>query len=284
MNITVLELDNEVLELDIEGFPLAFLNTIRRYTLAKVPTFAIDEVMIVVNTSSMFDEILAHRLGLIPLKSEEAIERARTIDVETCEKCASSSEEVEGEICKNCFVNMSLEAEATTDEVTVYSGHIKSDDPYVVPVYNNIPIVILAPGQRISLELKARIGRGLEHAKWSPANIAVTRYVADIKIDKKLCNLCGKCIQVCPKNVLKIENEELKITNTTNCIICKQCVSACPTKAIDVKYMDGRYIFRIESSGALRPETIVQESVNILLRELDELEKFVKSISRGATG
>jgi DNA-directed RNA polymerase subunit D len=283
MEISIKEHAEEVIELEVKGVPLAFLNVIRRYALAKVPTYAIDEVMIVVNTSSMFDEILAHRLALIPLRTEDVIEKIKSLDPEICEKCSSTTEGLDTSICNECFVHMVLEAEATSGEITVYSGDIKSDDPNVVPVYNNIPIVILAPGQRIALEMKARVGRGLEHAKWSPATVAVTRYVADIRIDRKLCNLCGKCVEVCPRGTLKIENTELKVLDIYSCILCKQCVKACPNNAIDVSEVKDHYILRIESAGSLKAKTIIREAVYILLNELNELEKFVEKIAKGVT-
>ncbi|MEM1525683.1 MAG: DNA-directed RNA polymerase subunit D [Ignisphaera sp.] len=283
MRLLVREHTDEAIELDVKGVPLAFLNTIRRYALAKVPTYAIDEVMIVVNTSSMFDEVLAHRLALIPLKTEDVIDKIRGIDPELCEKCASSTPEgVDPSICGECFVHMVLEVEATTNDITVYSSDIRSDDPYVVPAYANIPIVMLAPGQRIAIEMKARIGRGLEHAKWNPATIAVTKYVANIKVDEKLCNLCGKCIEVCPRGTLKIENGKLNVVDVYSCTLCRQCVKACPAKAIDVGSMEDEHIIRIESAGSLKPETIVREAVYILLNELSEFEKFIEGIGKGA--
>ncbi|MEM1542314.1 MAG: DNA-directed RNA polymerase subunit D [Ignisphaera sp.] len=283
MEMTLLEISNEALEIAVKDAPLPFLNAIRRYSLAKVPTYAIDEIMVVVNTSSMYDEILAHRLAMIPLTVEEVKDRIREIDPEVCEKCSSSPKEkaIEKE-CETCYIHMVLEAEAKESETTVYSGDIRSEDPLIKPVYNNIPIVILAPGQRISLELRARVGRGLEHAKWSPATIAVTRYVADIKIEKELCNLCRKCIELCPKNVFEMDKDKIKVINTYNCILCKQCLQNCPIKAITISRVDNNYVLRIESSGSMRPESIIIESVYILLNELNELERFVKSIKHGA--
>lgn len=284
MKIVIREHTEEAIELSVKDIPLAFLNVIRRYALAKVPTYAIDEVMVIVNTSSMFDEILSHRLALIPLRTEEVIDRIRSLDLALCERCSSPTPEgIDEDVCKECFVHMVLEAEAVTGEVTVYSGDIKSYDPNIVPVYKNIPIVILAPGQRIALEMKARVGRGLEHAKWSPATIAVTKYVADVKINKRLCNLCGKCVEICPRGVLKIENLELKVSDIYNCILCKQCVKICPSKAIDIGNVENEYILRVEGSGSLKPETIIREAVHILLNELNEFEKFIKSAVKGVT-
>jgi len=281
VNINVRRWSNEVIEIAISGMPLPLLNALRRYALAKVPTYAVDEVMVVINTSHMFDEMLAHRIAMIPLRSEEALERVKELDIDVCSKCGSDSEDKPpSDVCEKCYVHMFLEAVAEDSEYTVYSSDIKSEDEFVKPVYGNIPIVILSPGQRISLELRARVGRGIEHIKWSPATIAVTRYVADIKISEDLCNLCKKCIEVCPKNVLTVYQDRIQVKDKYECILCKQCMYACPTKAIDVSYRDNEYILVIESSGALEPETILRESIGILLNELEIISKSIDGWKR----
>ncbi len=281
MELIVRKLDRERIEFLVEGAPLPLLNAIRRYSLAKVPTYAIDEVMIIVNTSAMFDEILAHRLGMIPLTSEEGLNRLGDIDPDLCSKCSEAEEKPSAEFCEKCYVHMILEVEAGNDEVTVYSSGIKSEDPYIRPAYDNIPIVILAPGQKISLELKARIGRGLEHAKWSPATVAVVRHVPNISIDGSLCNLCGKCIEVCPKKILKIDDSKVTVNNPYECIICWQCVHSCPLKAINIAIDENRNIVKIESSGSLNPETIVRKSAEILLNELEIISKSITGFKVG---
>jgi DNA-directed RNA polymerase subunit D len=268
MELVLREWNREQIELILDGAPLPLLNAIRRYSLAKVPIYAIDEVMIIVNTSAMFDEILAHRLGMVPLISEESLDRLMSIDPDICAKCSESTEKPSTEICEKCYVHMILEAEADNSEVTVYSGNIKSEDPYIKPAYDNIPIVILAPGQRI--------GRGLEHAKWSPSNVAIVRHIPNISIDKSLCNLCGKCIDVCPKKVLSMDNKEIVVNNIYECTICRQCVYSCPLKAINILIDENRNILRVESSGSLKPETIVRISAEILLNELNTISKFVE--------
>ncbi len=281
MNINIRRWSNEVIEIAVSGVPLPLLNALRRYALAKVPTYAVDEVMIVINTSHMFDEMLAHRIAMIPLRSEEALERIKELDIDVCYKCGSDSEDKPPpNVCEKCYVHMFLEAAAEDSEYTVYSSSIKSEDKFVKPVYDTIPIVILSPGQRISLELRARVGRGIEHIKWSPATVAITRYVADIRIDENLCNLCRKCIEVCPKNILTVDQNRVQVKDIYGCILCKQCMYVCPTKAIDVSYRDNEYILVIESSGALEPETILRESIGILLNELEIISKSIDSWKR----
>ena len=65
-----------------------------------------------------------------------------------------------------------LDSGETTETRTVLSGELKSQDDTIKPVSDNIPIVTLAPGQRLQLEAYARLGRGTEHAKWNSANIS----------------------------------------------------------------------------------------------------------------
>jgi len=278
MELRILRMDDRVIELRTKGFPLPLLNLVRRYALAKVPSIAVDEVIVVANTSILFDEILAHRLAMVPLRSEEAIQRLKImgIDPEICEKCSSSEEERPPEdVCKKCFIHMRLEAEALDRELTVYSGDIVSDDRDVEPVYKNIPIVVLAPGQKILLELRARPGRGLEHAKWSPATVAVVRYLVDFHLIEDLCTHCGKCAEVCPRGIIEIVNGVPRVKNVDECIACKQCVVNCPSKAIEIVPRHDEYVLMIESSGVMKPSTIVRESIEILLKELDQISQKV---------
>ncbi|RLG72705.1 MAG: DNA-directed RNA polymerase subunit D, partial [Thermoprotei archaeon] len=70
MKIRILEKDSKTIKLLIEDSTLAFVNAIRRLAISDVPTLAIDEVAFLDNTSVLYDEIIAHRLGLIPLTTD----------------------------------------------------------------------------------------------------------------------------------------------------------------------------------------------------------------------
>lgn len=131
------------------------VNSIRRIILDEVPTFAIEDVEVVVNGSPLYDETVAQRLGLIPLKTD-----LNSYDFkETC-KCGGIG-------CAMCEVKMVLKQD---EDGYVYSGTIKSDDPQIVPVDTEIPITKLFNGNKIELNLTAILGKGQEHAKWSPAH------------------------------------------------------------------------------------------------------------------
>ena len=148
-SLDVITKDSEKIALKLKGVPLQYANALRRVCLNGVPVFAIDTVDIIENTSVLPDEGLAHRLGLIPLKTD--LSKYNESD-------------------KILLVLDSGESEETR---AVLSGELSSEDESVKPVSEKIPIVQLAPGQKIKVECYARLGRGTEHAKWNASNASM---------------------------------------------------------------------------------------------------------------
>ena len=160
-SLEVITKDNHKISIKLKGVPLQYANALRRVCLNGVPVFAIDTVDIVENSSVLPDEGLAHRLGLIPLKTD----LARFNEPSKCE-CQSETG------CSNCKVMLVLDSGDSDVTRTILSNELSSEDDTVKPVSDKIPIVQLAPGQRIKVECYARLGRGTEHAKWNATNIA----------------------------------------------------------------------------------------------------------------
>jgi DNA-directed RNA polymerase subunit D len=145
----------------LKGIPLQYANALRRICLNGVPVFAVDTVDIIENSSVLPDEGLAHRLGLIPLKTD----LSRFNEPSKCE-CQSETG------CSNCRVMLVLDSGESDVTRTIFTSDLSSEDDTVKPISDKIPIVHLAPGQKIKLECYARLGRGLEHAKWNSSNIS----------------------------------------------------------------------------------------------------------------
>lgn len=162
VSVEVIESDPSRIRVRLKGVDRAYANAIRRIAIAQVPSMAIDDVVILENSSVMFDELVAHRLGLIPLKTD----LSRYNLPEDCD-CKSPLG------CPKCRVLLVLDAEAGERIRTVNSGDLVAEDPETKPIADNIPIVKLAPGQKIKLEAYARLGRGSEHAKWQPTSASV---------------------------------------------------------------------------------------------------------------
>lgn len=160
-SLDIISRDGQRMAVKLKGVPLQYANALRRVCLNGVPVFAIDTVDIVENTSVLADEGLAHRLGLIPLRTD----LSRFNEPAKCE-CQSESG------CSNCRVMLVLDSGMSEETRTVLSDEISSEDDSVKPISGKVPIVQLAPGQRIKVECYARLGRGTEHAKWNSSNIS----------------------------------------------------------------------------------------------------------------
>jgi DNA-directed RNA polymerase subunit D len=160
-SLEVISKDNQKIAVKLKGVPLQYANALRRVCLNGVPVFAIDTVDILENSSVIPDEGLAHRLGLIPLKTD----LSRFNEPSKCD-CKSETG------CTNCRVMLVLDSGDSDVTRSVLSNELSSEDESIKPVSDKIPIVHLAPGQRIKVECYARLGRGTEHAKWNSANIS----------------------------------------------------------------------------------------------------------------
>ena len=160
-SLDVISKDSQKIAIKLKGVPLQYANALRRVCLNGVPVFAIDTVDIIENTSVLPDEGLAHRLGLIPLKTD----LSRFNEPSKCD-CQSESG------CSNCKVLLVLDSGESNETRSVLSSELSSEDESIKPVSEKIPIVQLAPGQKIKIECYARLGRGTDHAKWNSSNIA----------------------------------------------------------------------------------------------------------------
>lgn len=263
MKIRILEKDDQHIQFYVEGIDPAFANSLRRIIISEVPSMTIDEVMIVENTSALFDEVLVHRLGLIPIVT----------DLESYvlpSECACS-----GSGCPQCQVILTLNKEATEGGTTVYSGDLESQDPKAIPASDKIPIIRLAKGQRLVLEAYARLGIGREHARYQPVSGCSYRYkpIIDIELDK--CEACEECVKACPKNILRQENGTLVLHDALSCDLCKSCVESCEYDAIHISWDESTFIFNVESTGVLPPSKIVEKSTEILEKKAKEFIELV---------
>ncbi|MCS7146494.1 MAG: DNA-directed RNA polymerase subunit D [Nitrososphaerota archaeon] len=145
------------LRLELVDVPLSLANAVRRLIINEVPTMAVEEVLVIENTSALTNEVLAHRISLIPFTTD----LDNYVLPERCD-CGSSLG------CEKCSVRFSLRSMADKEVVSVYSSDLirESGSEKVAPVSGDFQIVKLAPGQRVELELYVRLGKGKRHAKW----------------------------------------------------------------------------------------------------------------------
>ncbi|MGC9208614.1 MAG: DNA-directed RNA polymerase subunit D [Nitrososphaeria archaeon] len=255
MTVEVIEHDKLNLTLRIDSYPLDLVNGIRRYAMSEVPTLAIEDVVIIENSSLVYDEVIAHRLGLIPLRTPKKY--------------------IEAGQAQLMFV---LDASADNATRTVYSGDLVSvEDKEVRPISNEIPIIKLAPKQNVKLEAYARLGKGKQHSKYSPTSKSVVKPTPLIIIKNPKTHKAKEIAESCPRDVFEVSGGELKVKNRYACTFCEECLKV-DRESIEISEEPNSYILSVESVGQLEAKDIVLESVNLMIKDFDEFERRVDEI------
>jgi DNA-directed RNA polymerase subunit D len=264
LNLDVLKKSENKIVFVIEGISIEMINAMRRIILTEIPVMAIDEIIILKNDSPLYDEIISHRMGLIPLKTD--------LDVyKLPHEC-----DCLGYGCPLCQVSLTCEiANTTSAPLDIYSGDLSSNDPKIVPVDPYIPIVKIDKNAKIIIEAYAILGFAKNHAKWQAvSNVAFRLYpivefnANDFKDpeEKKLI------VKMCPKKLFEMaNNDSLKIKEDywKSCTLCMSCEknSNGKIKAVPKK---GVYIFSIESDGVLPFNVIIRKVFEIFNEKIDE--------------
>ena len=256
MEIKVLEKENERLTLLLKGVTPGIVAMLRRAILSEIPTMAIEWVDFIKNDSAMPDEIIAHRLGLIPLTFDK---RAYKLP-EECE-CKDK------DFCPECQVKLYLKKKGPC---IVYSGDLKTTDESVKPVYDKIPIVELLEGQELEFEAIAQLGYGKEHMKWQ-GGIMNFRNVPKINLKDK--SKIDKIINVCPKKVFEISNGKIVIKEE-NCNLCNICKEKFP-EAIDISIQENVFIVELERASGIQVTELISDALEIIMKKIDKLMKVI---------
>ena len=262
MEVRVLENNREQGKLSfiLKDSNPVFANTLRRLMIDEVPTMAIEDIEFQKNNSILYDEIIAHRLGLIPLKTD-----LKSYNLP--EKC-----KCEGKGCNRCQLKMVLRA--TKGSGVVYASEIKSKDPAVKPVYQNMPIVKLLKGQTLELEATAVLGKGKNHMKWSPCH-AWYKYKPIIDITGEVKNP-EAVIEVDHNNIFEIKDRKL-VVNKDRVLECDLSLDFSEIdKNVKVTSSNTDFVFYIESFGQLSCKEMINMALEILDEQLDEFIEELK--------
>jgi len=241
----------------ITGTAPAYINTLRRLVVSKVPAMAIEDVKFVENGSALYDEMVAHRMGFVPFHTD-----LKSYFVK--EKC-----KCKGAGCARCQVAMTVNK---TGPCIVYAENIKCKDPKITPVYPKMPVVKLFEGQTLKAEMTACLGCGKDHAKFSPGAIFFQGHPV-FKIQE--AKNAKACVDICPKKILKLDGKKLKVTDEAKCDLCQACKDACPD-AIRVEGSEEDFIVNVESWGQLTVKQMLATAIEVFESELDELDAEIK--------
>lgn len=252
MEIDFVEQDERNARFVLSQASPAFANSLRRTMIGEVPTLAIEDVNIYDNTSVLFDEMIAHRLGLIPLKTDLSVYVPQS-------ECTC-----EGAGCPTCTVTYTLSAEGPG---IVHSRDLIPADPRAVPAEENVPIVALDEDQKLVLEARAVVNVGREHAKWQPTVACGYKMYPSVRVDER-CDACGMCVEECPRGVLKVgPSRKVEVERPQECSLCRLCEQICLSgaigaePAIHISADETRYIFVLESDGSLPAREILRRAL-----------------------
>ncbi len=217
-------------------------NAIRRY-INQIPVAAVDEVEIIKNDSPLYDETVAHRIGLIPIKEDKSLKEGSE-------------------------VKLKLE---TNKEGTVYSSELKGK---MSPAYDSIPITVLNKNQEMELVGYVRLGKGETHSKFSPG-LMFCRNVVSLKVDKD----CPKeILNLCSKGALEEKEGKVVVKDSSICDACEVCVEECEKRgknSVEITPTD-ELLIGIESFGQIEKKDIFLRAIDVLKKDLKEFSKKIK--------
>ncbi len=239
-----------------DTFP-GYANALRRIMLSEVPVMAIEDIELKKNSSALYDEIIAHRLGLLPL----------TTDLKSYE-LPKTEEDIKEKKAK-CTLQLTLKEKGPK---TVYASDMKSADPKVKPVHLKMPIVKLLKDQEIELIATAILGKGKNHTKWSPGHIWYN-FNPNLKINNKNPDI-EKYKEMYPPQIFNKKGEIDQDLILENNLV--DAVANINEEIIKVDYNDKEYIFQIESWGQLTANEILTQALDILDSKLEELNELIK--------
>jgi len=286
LKIVVNRLEDDFMEFDMIGCDPAIANALRRILIAEIPTVAIEHVYVLNNTSIIQDEVLAHRLGLLPLRFDPAL-----LEFKTVEEAASE---------KNCLVfKLDVACKRSGDQVSnarVTSGQLQwlpagseipdetgtrfaagqahlAGDAAPRMVHDDVLVAKLRPGQCVVLEAHCAKGTGKEHAKWSPVATAWYRMQPEVRLLQDASSIddavAKELLAAAPglftrdaSGVLSVApaREHEGVLEKLRSMLDRPEIA----EAVQLRKRKDHFIFTIESTGVLPPEALLEQAIDIL--------------------
>lgn len=270
IDVKVLENSPTTAVLDVRGVTPSFLNSLRRTLISQVPKLAIEDVTIYDNTSALFDEIVAHRLGLLPVPTDLNAFNRRWKENNGSPKEPACT--CNGEGCPNCTVLFTLSKEGPC---TVYSGDlVPAADAKFRIVDPKIPIVKLLEGQRVMLEAGAILGEGREHAKWVPVTAVGYQEYPTVKLPASIPPATvEKMRKTAPEGAFAFDGGNVRVQDAFKAATYLRSVRKLyELEGLDLGTEPGRWVLRIETDGSLAPTAALRKALALVMDKLKLVE------------
>ncbi|OIR57554.1 MAG: DNA-directed RNA polymerase I and III subunit RPAC1, partial [Amphiamblys sp. WSBS2006] len=266
IDIVIGEKSEKVLEFSLIGVDASLANGFRRVIMAETPTMAVETVFVRENTSQIPDEMLAHRLGLVPIQADPSLFSFRS-----SQDAATEGDTLIFQLKKSC---------KDTARATVYSGDMEwvpqggqmEKMPAVGVVDGEIPVARLAKGQCVDLELHCVKGIGKDHAKWSPATVSY-RTRPKIEITSPVTGKDAKRLQECfSPGVISVERvgkKQVAVVADASLDSFSREVERHPDLASRVRQsrVNDHFMFRIESNSWYSAADIFHTAVLVFIEK-----------------
>ncbi|KAJ1914519.1 DNA-directed RNA polymerase core subunit rpc40 [Tieghemiomyces parasiticus] len=294
LQVKIWRVSRDEMEFDLVGLDASLANAFRRILIADIPTMAIETVFMMNNTGVIQDEVLAQRLGLVPIYADpsaftfktanQAPTDVNTIVFDLQVRCTRKPNPGPGE----------TDPDKLYQHHSVYSGDLKwspkgdqaekfADDP-IRPVHSDILLAKLRPGQEIHCEVHCQMGMGREHAKWSPVATASYRLLPHIVLKRPITGDQAERLQACfPEGVIDIVEEDgkrvAKVANPRRDTVSREVLRHDEFKdLVELKRVRNHFIFKIESSGIIPSSTLFSQSIKHLMHKVKVVMKAVEAM------
>ncbi|KAJ2099405.1 DNA-directed RNA polymerase core subunit rpc40, partial [Coemansia sp. S100] len=281
LDINIVHITPTEMEFDLIGVDASIANALRRILLAEIPTMAIETVYMINNTGIVQDEVLAHRLGLVPIMADP-----QDFNWKQPEDPPTDQNTIVFKMTVECLHNRS----AATDETdpnklyinsSVFSSQLVWDpkgdqatrfaDRPIKPIHDDILITKLRPGQLIDCEIHCQKGVGKDHAKFSPVATASYRLLPEIQILEDITGDDAELFRKCfPPGVVEVVNEggvkKAKVVNARKDTVSREVLRHKEFEGkVRLTRVRDHFIFNVESTGAIPPETLVSRALDVLM-------------------
>jgi len=291
--LQIQRLSNRSIEFDLEGVDAPVANAIRRVLIAEVPTTAIEHVYVWNNTSVIHDEVLSHRLGLVPLNVNPRLLNMREVG-----ETPTDLDTVVFKLQVQCSRNPQAAQNSDNPEVKYINSNVYASDLQWVsqgeqvemfgnkkpaPTNPNILLAKLRPGQEIDMEMHAIKGIGSDHAKWSPVATATYRLMPHIRLLGEIpSHLCEKFASCFSPGVIEVTKDPktgksvAKVANPRNDTVSREALRHKEFEdLVDLGRVRDFFIFQVESEGPYKPEDLIPEAILVLKNKIADVRKAV---------